>query len=65
MDDLSEREQAILFEWTRSVLDAAVYAGLIVPPWRPTEHVYSLLHGYFGLGFTPEEGAEALFARRH
>jgi hypothetical protein len=65
MDDASEREQAMLQEWTRSCLDAAVYAGLVTPPWRPAEHVYSTLHGYFIAGMTPAEGAEALFAVRH
>jgi hypothetical protein len=62
---MSDRDQAMLFEWTRSVIDAVVYSGHITPPWRPTEHVYSLLHGYFGMGMTPTEGAEAMFAPRH
>lgn len=65
MDDQSERERAMMEEWTRSAMDAAVYAGLIQPPWRPGEHVYSALHGYFSLGMTPAQGAEALFATRH
>jgi hypothetical protein len=65
MDDMAEREQAMLQEWTRSCLDAAVYAGLVTPPWRPAEHVYGQLYGYYTAGLTPAEGAEALFARRH
>lgn len=65
VNDVVERERAMLEEWTRSAFDAAVYAGLVTPPWRPTEHAYGLLHGYYLAGLTPVEGAEALFAVRH
>lgn len=65
MNDQAEREAQILTEWTRSAVDAAVYAGFVALPWRPSEHVYGALHGYFLVGLTPAEGAEALFAVRH
>jgi hypothetical protein len=65
VDDLSEREQQMLFEWTRSAIDAALYAGLVTPPWRPTEHAYSTLHGYYSAGLTPGEAAQAMFGVRH
>ncbi|WGS53562.1 hypothetical protein LFL96_21115 [Paraburkholderia sp. D15] len=65
MDDLSESQRAMLFEWTRSAIDAAAYAGLIVPPWRPTEHAYGVLHGYYTAGLTPDEAAQAMFGTHH
>lgn len=65
MNDQSEREAQMLAEWTRSTIDAAVYAGLVTLPWRPSEHVYGALHGFYLAGLTPAEGAEALFATRH
>jgi hypothetical protein len=64
MNDLSDREQQMIAEWTRSTIDAAVYAGLIQLPWRPAEHVYGQLHGYYTAGLTHAEGAEVLFATR-
>lgn len=64
MNDQAEREAQMLSEWTRSALDAAVYAGHVSLPWRPSEYVYGVLHGYFLAGLTPAEGAEALFATR-
>lgn len=63
--DMTEREQEELAFWTRSAVDAAVYAGLLVPPWRPTEHAYGVLHGYFGAGLSPEDAAAALFGIKH
>lgn len=64
MNDQAEREAQMLTEWTRSAVDAAVYAGLVTLPWRPAEYVYGALHGYYLAGLTPAEGAEALFATR-
>lgn len=61
---MDARQAAMLAEWTRSAIDAAVYAGLVTLPWRPAEHVYGTLHGYYLAGLTPAEGAEALFAVR-
>lgn len=65
MDGMTEAEQAMLFEWTRSAIDAAVYVGLIVSPWRPTERTYSVLHGYHAAGLTPDEAAQAMFGIHH
>ena len=55
----------MIAEWTRSALDAAVYAGFVALPWRPAEYVYGTLHGYYLAGLTPADAAEALFAVRH
>lgn len=63
MDD--DAELAMLEEWTRSAIDAALHAGLVTLPWRPKAHVYDALAGYYQAGLTPEEGAAALFATRH
>jgi hypothetical protein len=65
MNDLSDREQQIIAEWTRDCVNAAVYAGFVQLPWRPTERIVGALHSYYAAGMTPAEGAEALFARRH
>lgn len=64
MDDLSDREQQMLAEWTRSAIDAALHAGLVTLPWRPSEQVHAALAGYYAAGLSPTEGAEALFATR-
>jgi hypothetical protein len=65
MKDMSERDQAMLHEWTRSACDAALHAGLVESPWRPSERVIGVLQSYYVIGMTPAEGAEALFATRH
>lgn len=65
MNDQSNREAQMIAEWTRSALDAAVYAGFVALPWRPAEYVYGTLHGYYLAGLTPGDAAEALFATRH
>lgn len=65
MDDMSEREQAILSEWTRSVYDAALHAEYIASRWRPSDGAILRLNGYFGAGLTPAEAADALFSTHH
>ncbi|MCG5072263.1 hypothetical protein [Paraburkholderia tagetis] len=64
MGDLSDAELAKLTEWTRGAFDAAVAAGYVVPPWRPSAGMHDALAGYYRAGLTPSEGAEALFATR-
>lgn len=65
MEDMSEAEQAMLFEWTQTTVDEAIVAGLIVPPWRPTAGQHEMLHGYYISGLTPPEAALAAFGVRH
>lgn len=65
MNDLSDVECAKLAEWTRSAIDAALYAGLVTLPWHPSERVHTALAGYYAAGLSPAEGAAALFATRH
>lgn len=64
MNDMTDCEQAIQSEWTRDVFDAAVRAGYISPPWKPSDGALEMLRGYYVSGLTPEEGAQALFATR-
>jgi hypothetical protein len=64
-DDMSDREQAILYEWTRSATDSAFHAGYITRSWSPSDAVCNRLRGYFEAGLSPDEAAEALFAVRH
>lgn len=64
MNDLSIVEQAKLAEWSRDTFDAAVAAGFISPPWRPSPAMREALAGYYEAGLSPADGAQALFATR-
>lgn len=65
MDDMTDAEQAMLFEWTRSAIDAALHGGYIASPWRPSAGAYEQLAGYYASGLTPEEAAQAMFGVHH
>jgi hypothetical protein len=65
MRDLTEAEQAALSQWTSVAFDAAVLAGYVIPPWRPSLEAYEAFYEYFVFGFSPAEGAEAIFSVRH
>lgn len=64
-DDMTDREQAMLFEWTRSTVDSAFDAGYITRRWEPSDTTLCRLRGYHEVGLSPSEAAEALFATRH
>lgn len=64
-DDMSEREQAILYEWARSTTDSAFHAGYITRAWQPNDATLFRMRGYHEVGLSPDEAAEALFAVRH
>ena len=64
-DDMSAREQAMLYEFTRDAADAAFRAGYITRAWHPTDAVCLRLRGYHQAGLTPNEAAEAIFVRMH
>jgi len=64
-DDMTEREQAILYEWTRDTADAAFRAEYVARGWAPSDATCQRLRGYHQAGLTPDEAAEALFAVRH
>jgi hypothetical protein len=64
-DDMSEVEQAILFEWTRSVADSALHSGYVTSRWSMTDDVCLRLRGYHQAGLSPSEAAECLFAVKH
>lgn len=61
MNDASDRERAMLSEWTRDTINAAARAELVKLPYRPTDHVCGVLRGYFEAGLSPEDAAMALF----
>lgn len=65
MDDMTETEQAALASWTSVAFDAAVSAGYITPPWRPSREAYVAIHELYLFGFDPAQAAEAMFAPRH
>lgn len=65
MDDINEAEQATLASWVSVAFDAAVQAGYIVAPWRPSREAYVAMRELYLFGFSPAEGAEAMFAPRH
>lgn len=62
---MSETEIAMLSEWMRDTVDAAVHAELLTPPWRPTAGAHEMLHGYYISGLTPAEAAQAAFGTLH
>ena len=64
-DDMSDREQAILWEFTRDVTDASYRAGYITRRWNPSDAVCLRLRGYQQAGLTPDEAADGLFATHH
>ncbi|HEX7911772.1 MAG TPA: hypothetical protein VF534_27275 [Paraburkholderia sp.] len=64
-DDMTEAQQAMLYEWTRSTVDSAFAAGHITQRWSPSDKNLATLRGYFDVGLTPEEAADALFAVKH
>lgn len=61
---MTEVEQAMLTEWVRDSFDAAVHAGYISPPWKPSATMLNTLQSYYSSGLSPAEAAEALFATR-
>ncbi|MET3232266.1 UNVERIFIED_ORG: hypothetical protein ABIC54_004471 [Burkholderia sp. 1263] len=64
-DDMSQREQAILFEFTRDVADAAFRAGYLMKAWQPNDAMCLRLRGYHQAGLSPDEAADGLFAVHH
>lgn len=65
MNDLPESERAKLTEWVLVAFDEAVRAGYVTPPWRPSDAMYDRMAGYYRVGLTPWEAAQAAFAVRH
>lgn len=64
MHDMSEAEQAMLFEFGRDVFNAAVSAGYLTPPWEMSHDGYLAMHELLIFGFSPAQTAEAMFATR-
>jgi hypothetical protein len=54
-----------LDQWTRAWYDHAVEAKFICPPYHPDTETLKRLGGYFDVGLSPAEAAEAYFGRKH
>ncbi|WP_454862489.1 hypothetical protein [Paraburkholderia fungorum] len=65
MDDMSEAEQAMLYEWSRTAIDEAFAANLVAMPFRPTAAFYDQITGYYRAGLTPAEAVQAAFGVHH
>jgi hypothetical protein len=65
MHDMTEAEQAMLYEFGRDVFNAAVSAGYVSPPWQLSHDGYVAMHELLIFGFSPAQTAEAMFAPRH
>jgi hypothetical protein len=65
MDDMTEAEQAMLYEWSRTAIDEALAVNLVSMPFRPTAGFYDMLAGYYASGLTPAEAAQAAFGVHH
>src|SRR5260370_3765958 len=62
---LSPDSQLELQSWTAAWYDQVVKAGFIRPPFQPDDATVSRLHGYFNVGLSPTEAAQALFGPKH
>ncbi|MBB5547520.1 hypothetical protein [Paraburkholderia fungorum] len=65
MQDMTEAEQAMLYEWSRTTIDEAIAANLVSMPFRPTAAFYDQIAGYYRVGLTPVEAAQAAFGVHH
>jgi hypothetical protein len=54
-----------LQSWTVAWYDQVVTAGFVRPPFQPDDATVSRLHGYFNVGLSPTEAAQALFGPKH
>jgi hypothetical protein len=54
-----------LRNWTSAWYDQVVQAGFAHPPFQPDDATVSRLHGYFNVGLSPTEAAQALFGPKH
>ena len=64
-DDMTDREQARLYEFTKDVTTLAFHTGYITNRWSPNDAALSRLRGYYEAGLTPDEAAQGLFATHH
>jgi hypothetical protein len=54
-----------LQSWTAAWYDQVVEAGFVRPPFQPDDATVRSLHGYFNVGLSPTEAAQALFCQKH
>jgi hypothetical protein len=67
-DDSRQQSLDYLLElqsWTAAWYDQVVKAGFVRPPFQPDDATVSRLHGYFDVGLSPTEAAQALFGPKH
>jgi hypothetical protein len=62
---LSADFQLELQNWTAAWCDQVVKAGFIRPPFQSDDATVSRLHGYFNVGMSRTEAAQALFGPKH
>jgi hypothetical protein len=54
-----------LQSWTAAWYDQVVKAGFVRPPFQADDATVSRLRGYFNVGLSPTEAAQALFGPKH
>jgi hypothetical protein len=59
------RDDSGLHAWMLAWYDHAVSAGFVRPPFLLNDVTAERLEGYFRVGLTPAEGAEAFFGTAH
>ncbi|KAE8760487.1 MULTISPECIES: hypothetical protein [Paraburkholderia] len=67
-EDLSNEfspDEAGLRAWMLAWYDHAVSVGFLHPPFTLNDGMAERLEGYFRVGLTPAEGAEAFFGVAH
>lgn len=64
-DDMSDVEQAMLYEFARDTTHAAYRAQYVTTAWSPSDAMCERLRGYHQAGLTPDEAAEGLFGVHH
>jgi hypothetical protein len=62
---VSPQYEAKLREWLCQWYDHAVAKGLVCPPFLLDDSKAERLEGYFSVGLTPAEGAQAFFGMVH
>ncbi|CAB3789410.1 hypothetical protein [Pararobbsia alpina] len=54
-----------LEQWTKAWYEQAVQAEFIQPPYHADADGLERLRGYFNVGLSPAEAAQAYFGRKH
>ena len=65
MSNDHSQDDSGLRAWMLAWYDLAVSAGFVRPPFLLNDVTAERLEGYFRVGLTPAEGAEAFFGTAH